>query len=77
MAKETSVNLRNWQFYQIFIRQFSPTHDFKGAIEKLPYVKSLGTDCIQLVPFHPIGIFRRRAPSEALIPSGIIMRLTR
>jgi len=60
MAKETSVNLRNWQFYQIFIRQFSPTHDFKGAIEKLPYVKSLGTDCIQLVPFHPIGIFRRK-----------------
>ena len=60
MAKETPVNLRNWQFYQIFIRQFSSPHDFKGAIPKLPYVKSLGTDCIQLVPFHPIGVFRRK-----------------
>ena len=77
MAKETSVNLRNWQFYQIFIRQFSPTHDFKGAIE----------NCLMSSPWVPIAFnsfrfirlesFVVKALSEALIPSGIIMRLTR
>lgn len=60
MAIDTSIDLRNLQFYQVFIRQFSSTHDFKGVIKQLRRIKDLGTDVIQLVPFHPIGIFRRK-----------------
>lgn len=29
--------------------------DFVGLTQKLPYIKSLGVDCIWLLPFHPSG----------------------
>lgn len=60
MAFDTKINYRNLQFYQIFIRQFSHTHDFNGVTKKLEDILALGTDVIQLVPFHPIGILRRK-----------------
>jgi glycosidase len=60
MAKNTSIDLRNLVFYQMFIRQFSPTHDFKGAIKKLDQIKSLHADIIQLLPIHPIGKLNRK-----------------
>ncbi|HBP26140.1 MAG TPA: alpha-amylase [Acholeplasmatales bacterium] len=60
MAKNTSIDLRNLVFYQMFIRQFSLTHDFKGAIKKLDQIKSLHADIIQLLPIHPIGKLNRK-----------------
>ena len=60
MAVNTSIALRNLVFYQIFVRQFSPTHDFKGVIPKLAEIKALGVDVIQLLPIHPIGQLNKK-----------------
>lgn len=60
MAIKTDQNLRDLVFYQIFVRQFSNTHDFKGVINKLDYLKDLGIDAIQLLPIHPIGVNHRK-----------------
>ena len=45
-------------FYELYLRAFSDGNgdghgDFKGAIEKLDYVKSLGIDCIWILPMYP------------------------
>jgi maltose alpha-D-glucosyltransferase/alpha-amylase len=52
----------NWYqeavFYELYLRAFNDGNgdghgDFKGAIEKLDYVKSLGVDCIWILPMYP------------------------
>ncbi len=55
MAKQTPNYLRNYMIYQVFVRQHTPTHDFKGLIKDLDRIQSLGTDVVYLLPFHPIG----------------------
>lgn len=55
MAKQTSHELKNKVVYQVFTRQHSKTSDFKGIIEDLDRIKSLGVDIVYLLPFHPIG----------------------
>lgn len=60
MAKNTSINLRNKTIYQIFVRQFSETHDFKGVIKKLDLLKEQNVGIIYLLPINPIGEVRRK-----------------
>lgn len=60
MAKKTDLLLRTNTFYQIFPRQHSHTHDFKGVIEDLDRIKNLGVDVIYLLPIHPIGKTSRK-----------------
>lgn len=55
MAKKTNINLRTYTFYQIFPRQHSKTHDFKGILNDLDRIQSMGVDVIYLTPIHPIG----------------------
>ncbi len=55
MAKHTPISLRNYTFYQVFPRQHSNTQDFKGVINDLDRIKSLGVDVLYLLPIHPIG----------------------
>jgi len=52
----------NWYqeavFYELYIRAFCDGNgdgngDFRGAISKLDYVKSLGVDCIWILPMYP------------------------
>ena len=45
-------------FYELHIRAFNDSNgdghgDFRGAIEKLDYVQSLGVDCIWILPHYP------------------------
>ena len=45
-------------FYELYIRAYKDSNgdgcgDFRGAIEKLDYVKSLGVDCIWILPMYP------------------------
>ncbi len=55
------TNLPEWHnkvAYQIFVRSFFDSDgngigDFKGIIQKLDYLKSLGVDYIWLMPIHP------------------------
>ena len=60
MALNTSIELRNKIFYQVFVRQFSKKHNFQGVIEKLDEIKALEVDIIQLLPIHPIGEKNRK-----------------
>lgn len=53
--KNNKTRLRRQMIYQVFVRQFSSTHDFKGVIAQLDRIKDLGTDIIYLLPFYPIG----------------------
>ena len=53
--KNNKTSLRNKMIYQVFVRQFSVTHDFNGVIAQLDRIKDLGTDILYLLPFYPIG----------------------
>lgn len=52
--------LNNQTIYQVFVRQFSPTHDFKGVTAQLDRIKALGADIIYLMPFYPTGRLNRK-----------------
>lgn len=52
--------LNNQTIYQVFVRQFSPTHDFKGVTAQLDRIKALGADVLYLMPFYPIGKVGRK-----------------
>lgn len=54
------MELRDKVIYQLFIRHFTKEGTFKAAEKKLPYVKSLGVDIIQLLPISPIGLDGRK-----------------
>ncbi|MFZ5516637.1 MAG: alpha-amylase family glycosyl hydrolase [Candidatus Zhuqueibacterota bacterium] len=36
--------------YEVFVRNFTPGGDFSGLMQKLPYLKALGINCIWLMP---------------------------
>ena len=45
-------------FYELYIRAFADANgsghgDFRGAVEKLDHIKSLGVDCIWIMPMYP------------------------
>ena len=58
--KDNKVLLRNQMIYQVFVRQFSDTCDFKGLIKQLDRIKDLGCDILYLIPFYPIGKVARK-----------------
>lgn len=52
--------LRNKVIYQVFPRQYSSTHDFKGVYSDLDRLEKLKVDYIYLLPIHPIGKLARK-----------------
>ncbi len=60
MAATTNLNLRNKIIYQVFVRQYSDTHNFEGLRKDLKRIKDLGIDYIELLPIHPIGKLNRK-----------------
>lgn len=63
MSEKTKVNsdpswYKDAVIYQIHVKTFFDSNgdgigDFKGLIRKLDYIKSLGVDCIWILPFYP------------------------
>lgn len=45
-------NVNNLVIYEILIRDFTEKRSIKGVQEKLPYLKSLGVNAIELMPFN-------------------------
>ena len=41
--------------YELNIRQFTPEGTLNAAIERLPFLRSIGIDVIWLMPIYPIG----------------------
>src|SRR5688572_7838658 len=44
--------------YQVNMRVFSETGDFKGVIARLDSIKALGANVIYLMPHYPVGKLR-------------------
>lgn len=55
MASQTDVKLRKMQIYCIFVRNHTKKGTLKAIEPDLDRIKSLGTDCIWLMPIFPIG----------------------
>lgn len=60
MAIDTDQGLRGLSLYQVFIRNYSETGDFAGALPALDEAKRLGFDFIYICPIHPIGRVARK-----------------
>ena len=52
--------LKNQIIYQVFTRNFTKEGTFKSLINKLDYIKDLGTDIVYLLPINPIGEINRK-----------------
>ena len=46
------ADIQNLVIYEILIRDFTEKRSIKGVQEKLPYLKSLGINAIELMPFN-------------------------
>lgn len=46
--------------YELNIRQFTAEGTFNAAIERLPFLRSIGVDAIWLMPIYPIGVEERK-----------------
>lgn len=61
--QQKSKWIDNAIIYTLFPRNFSENGNLEGIIKKLPYLKSLGINIINLLPIHPIGDIRRKGGS--------------
>ena len=41
--------------YEMNVRQLTAEGTFNAAIERLPFLRSIGVDAIWLMPIYPIG----------------------
>lgn len=46
--------------YELNIRQFTEEGTFSAAVERLPFLRSIGVDAIWLMPIYPIGVQGRK-----------------
>ncbi len=49
---------RDVSIYQVNMRCFSATHDFKGVTNRLDDIKALGINVIYLMPIYPVGVIK-------------------
>ena len=58
-ARDTSWVARS-ALYQVFVRDFSPSGNFRGLINGLDRIQSSGADVLWLMPIYPIGALNRK-----------------
>src|SRR5688500_8957987 len=58
-APDTSWVARS-ALYEVFVRDFSPSGNFRGLIEGLDRIQSSGADVLWLIPVYPIGTLNRK-----------------
>jgi glycosidase len=46
--------------YEVFVRDFSRTGDFRGVIGGLDRIKAVGANVVWLMPIYPVGIANRK-----------------
>lgn len=59
LARDTSWVARS-ALYEVFVRDFSPSGDFRGVINGLDRIAATGADVVWLMPIHPIGVAGRK-----------------
>ena len=58
-APDTSWVARS-VLYEVFVQDFSPAGDFRGVIDGLDRIQSVGANVVWLMPIHPIGVEDRK-----------------
>lgn len=48
--------------YEVFVRDFSPTGDFRGVTDGLDRIQAVGANVVWLMPIYPVGVVNRKAP---------------
>jgi glycosidase len=61
LAPDTSWVTRS-AIYEVNVRDFSPTGDFRGVITGLDRISAVGATVVWLMPIHPVGILNRKGP---------------
>jgi glycosidase len=61
LAPDTSWVARS-ALYEVFVRDFSPTGDFKGLTAGLDRIQAVGADVVWLMPIFPVGVLNRKGP---------------
>jgi glycosidase len=61
LAPDTSWVPRS-ALYEIYVRDFSPSGDFKGVIAGLDRIEAAGANVLWLMPIYPVGILNRKGP---------------
>ena len=46
--------------YEVFVRDFSPSGDFKGVARGLDRIQAVGANVVWLMPIYPVGIANRK-----------------
>lgn len=46
--------------YEVFVRDFSPSGDFRGVIAGLDRIEATGANVVWLMPIHPVGVANRK-----------------
>ena len=46
--------------YEVFVRDFSPSGDFRGVIRGLDRIQAVGANVVWLMPIYPVGIANRK-----------------
>jgi glycosidase len=61
LAPDTSWVARS-ALYEVFVRDFSSSGDFRGVIAGLDRIQAVGANVLWLMPIHPIGVVNRKGP---------------
>ncbi len=59
-ASSDSAWVSQSALYEVFVRDFSPTGDFKGVMAGLDRIAATGANVIWLMPIHPVGVLNRK-----------------
>lgn len=54
--------VRHCAIYEVFVRDFSSTGDFKGVTRGLDRIRSTGATVIWLMPIYPVGVLNHKGP---------------
>lgn len=46
--------------YEVFVRDFSPSGDFRGVIRGLDRIQAVGANVVWLMPIYPVGVANRK-----------------
>ena len=63
VAPDTSWVARS-AIYEIFVRDFSPTGNFRGVIAGLDRIKAVGANVVWLMPIYPVGVANRKGSAR-------------
>jgi glycosidase len=61
LAPDTSWVAR-CAIYEVFVRDFSATGDFRGVTAGLDRIAAVGTNVVWLMPIYPVGVLNRKGP---------------